>query len=248
MFLTQYWHAQPPEEVAALVASQRAANPDLGHRLFDRAGAADFIERRLDARTARAFAECAVPAMQADFFRYCVLLADGGFWVDADTRGLAPLSGLLPGDAQGVVFERHNNNVINGCIGFRAAGHPLAALLLEIAIEGIERRVSNSVWVTTGPGILTYLLLLARLDARHRTTLDFDAVGLDVTRSVRLCAEVALRRFPDLDSPFAGIAVRRFEALKPVAPEMPMAYKAGPLHWVYWQGSIFSSEREVAGG
>ena len=203
MFLTQYWHADVPEEVAVLVASQRAANPGLVHRLFDRAGA---------------------------------------------THGLAALSGLLPAEAQGVVFERSNQNVINGCIGFRTAGHPLAALLQEIAIEGIERRVSNSVWVTTGPGILTYLLLLTRLDAHDRATLDFDDIGLDVTRSVRLCAEIALRRFPDLDSVFEGIAVRRFEELQAIAPEAEMAYKAGPLHWVGWEGSIFSSEREGATG
>jgi len=248
VFLTQYWHAPPPPEVAALVATQVAANPDLVHRLFDHASASRFIAQRLGERAAKAFAECAVPAMQADFFRYCVLLADGGFWVDADTHGLAPMSGLLPEGAQGVVFERENQNVINGCIGFRAPGHPLAALLHEIAIEGIERRVSNSVWVTTGPGILTYLLLLTRLDAHDRATLDFDAIGLDVTRSVRLCAEIALRRFPDLNSVFAGIAVRPFRDTEAVAPEVAMAYKAGPLHWVAWEGSIFSSERGASAG
>ena len=230
--------------MAALIASQVAANPDLVHRLFDHPAAADFIARRVGERAARAFAECAVPAMQADFFRYCALLADGGFWVDADTRGVAPLSGLLPDGAQGVVFERGNHNVINGCIGFRAPGHPLAALLLEIAIEGIERRISNSVWVTTGPGILTYLLLLTRLDAHDRATLDFDHIGADVTRSVRLCAEVALQRFPDLDGLFAGLAVRPFDDFEAVAPEVAMAYKAGPLHWVDWQGSIFTTQRD----
>jgi mannosyltransferase OCH1-like enzyme len=246
MFLTQYWHATPPPEVVPLLASQAAANPDLVHRVFDRAGAAAFVAARLGARCARAFAECAVPAMQADYFRYGVLLADGGFWVDADTRGLAPLSSLLPDAAQGVVFERDNQNVINGGLGFRAPGHPLAALLLEIATEGIERRISNSVWVTTGPGILTYLLLLTRLDLHDRATLDFDAVGLDVTRSVRLCAEMALKRFPDLDGLFEGIAVRPFAAFQAVSPEMPMAYKAGRQHWVDWEGSIFSSDRAGA--
>jgi mannosyltransferase OCH1-like enzyme len=248
MRLTQYWHAPPPPEVATLVASQVAANPDLDHRLFDHAGAADFMAQRLGARAAQGFAECAVPAMQADLFRYGVLLADGGFWVDADTRGLAPLSSLLPSDAQGVVFERGNHNVINGCIGFRAPGHPLPALLLEIALEGIERRISESVWVATGPGILTYLLLLTRLDAHDRATLDFDHIGADVTRSVRLCAEVALRRFPDLDGLFAGVAVRPFDDFEAVAPEVAMAYKAGPLHWVDWQGSIFRSQRGAGTG
>ena len=244
MFLTQYWdQAPPPPDIQELVATQVAANPDCVHRLFDHGGAADFIAQRCGGRSLRAFLDCAVPAMQADYFRYCALLADGGFWVDADARGVSALSPLLPADAQGVVFERDNNNVINGCLGFSQPGHPLMALVHEIATEGIERRVSNSVWVTTGPGILTYLLLLTRLDAHDRATLDFDAVGLDVTRSVRLCAEVALRRFPDLDGLFEGIAVRPFRDVDAVAPEDPLAYKRGPTHWVHWQGSIFASER-----
>ena len=244
MFLTQYWNEPtPPAEVAALIAGQAQANPGLRHRLFDRGRAADFVRTRLGARAAAAFADCAVPAMQADYFRYCAVLADGGFWVDADTRGVAPLSPLLPDTAAGVVFERGNQTVVNGCLGFREPGHPLMALVHEIATVGIERRISNSVWVTTGPGILTYLLLLTRLDAHDRATLDFDAVGLDVTRSVRLCAEIALQRFPDLDGLFRGLAIRPYSDAESAAPEVALAYKAGPSHWIDWQGSIFASER-----
>lgn len=248
MYLTQYWdHGDPPAEVAALVDSHVALNPGLRHRLFDREGAAAYIARHNGTRAGAAFDECAVPAMQADYFRYCALLAEGGFWSDADARCLQPLAGLLPDGADGVLFERPNQNVINGCMAFRAPGHPLIALVQEIATAGIERRVSNSVWVTTGPGILTYLLLLSRLEPGERARLDYDHIGVDVTRSIRLCAELAASRFPDFDRLFDGVAVRPYALVESHVPDVPLDYKRGPAHWVHWQGSIFSSDARQGG-
>jgi mannosyltransferase OCH1-like enzyme len=248
MFLTQYWDRKDvPAEIAVLFESHRSGNPGLQHRVFDRDAAAAHIAAHNGPRAAAAFAECAVPAMQADYFRYCALLVDGGFWSDADARCVQPLSGLLPDDADGVLFERPNNNVPNGCMAFRAPGHPLMQLVHDIATAGIERRVSNSVWVTTGPGILTYLMLLSRLGAEDRRRLDYDHIGVDVTRSIRLCAEIAAASFPDLDRLFDGVAVRPFALVESHAPDAPVEYKAGPAHWVHWPGSIFSSG-EVADG
>ncbi len=242
MYLTQYWDAPiPPPDIAALLATHASGNPGLAHRCFDRAGAAAYIAHRIGPRAARAFDDCAVPAMQADYFRYCALLVDGGFWIDADTRCLAPLRPLLPEGADAVVFERPNQNVVNGCLAVRAPAHPLLGLVLEIATTGIERRISNSVWVTTGPGILTYLLLLSRLGAEDRARLDYDHIGADVTRSIRLCAELALPRFPDLDQLFDGVAVLGYEQVCAVAPEIALSYKSEPVHWVHWTGSIFRS-------
>lgn len=247
MYLTQYWNTTHlPAEIAALVQSHVDGNPGLRHRLFDREAAAGYIAAHNGPRAAAAFADCAVPAMQADYFRYCALLAEGGIWMDADTRCLQPAANLLPDGADAAVFERSNQNVPNGCLVFREPGHPLMALVHDIATAGIERRVSNSVWVTTGPGILTYLLLLSRLGEEDRRSLDYDHIGLDVTRSIRLCAELAAPRFPDFDRIFDGVAVRPFELAEAHAVDMALDYKSGPGHWVHWPGSIFSSERDGA--
>ena len=156
MRLVQYWHsATPPEEVAALIESWRR-DPQLEHALFDREAAADFILHRYGARHRAAFDRCAVPAMQADFFRYCHLHAVGGAYVDADTENGGGLPALVGNASVGMLMRRHGN-VANDFLFVREPGHPLFAEVIARAVENIEAARSNNVWEVTGPGIMTGL-------------------------------------------------------------------------------------------
>jgi hypothetical protein len=51
----------------------------LKHRLFDERAAATFINNSLGARYKRVFERCYHPAMQADYFRLCYAVVEGGF-------------------------------------------------------------------------------------------------------------------------------------------------------------------------
>lgn len=243
MYLTQYWDSpEIPDEIAALLATAAATNPGLEHRCFDRRSADRFIASRFSARESAAFRACAVPAMQADYFRYCAVLADGGFYLDADSRSLAPLEPLLEGAGEGVLFRRENANVVNGLFAFREPASRWLGTVLELATLGIERRISESVWTTTGPGIFTYLHLLSRMTPAERAHLDYDFIGPDVTASIRLCQEVAAARHgADLDHLFDGLSVLPFERLGTRIAEVDLRYKQGPAHWPNWEGSIFAS-------
>src|SRR5690349_6206032 len=85
--IVQYWHNLPelPSDVAECIASwTRWTASGFTHRLFDERSAKAFIRNSLDARHGRAFEHCYHPAMQADYFRLCYLLVEGGLYVDAD--------------------------------------------------------------------------------------------------------------------------------------------------------------------
>ena len=241
MNLTQYWDAEPvPAEIAALMKTYAERNPGLLYRSFSRDSAENFISEHFSPRQLAAFRLCAVPAMQADYFRYCAVLAGGGFYADADTICTAALSPLLGEAEDGVLFQRENRNVVNGCFAFREPGHPLLATVLEIATVGIERRISESVWITTGPGIFTFLHLLTELNAEERRELDYDAIDPDTTTSIRLCHEIASQRHGDIDRLFEGIRVAPFAELEACCVEADLDYKRTGVHWLHWDKSIFA--------
>jgi len=85
--VVQFWHdlRDLPEDVNQCIDSwAHSTKTGLTHHLFDESGAKAFIADRLGARHERVFERCYHPAMQADYFRLCYLLIEGGFYVDAD--------------------------------------------------------------------------------------------------------------------------------------------------------------------
>lgn len=150
----QFWNTPtPPAEVAALIASWQN-DPNYIHTLFTAETADQYIEEHFDARTLAAYRTCAVPAMQADFFRYCVLLREGGIYVDADVQNLRLLFDFINAEDQGLLMTRIDR-VANDILFVRDADNALIARTLEQAIQNIEARLSNNVWLVTGPGIMT---------------------------------------------------------------------------------------------
>lgn len=85
--IVQFWHdlGQLPPDVDECVRSWTVwETSGFEHKLFDRETAGAFINDSLGARHKRAFERCYHPAMQADYFRLCYVLIEGGFYVDAD--------------------------------------------------------------------------------------------------------------------------------------------------------------------
>ena len=150
----QFWNVPtPPPEVAALIAGWQN-DPGYLHKLFTSETADQYIEERFDARTLAAYRTCAVPAMQADFFRYCVLLREGGIYVDADVQNHGRLFDFIHDEDQGLLMTRIDR-VANDILFVRGPENELIAHTLEQAIQNIEARLSNNVWLVTGPGIMT---------------------------------------------------------------------------------------------
>ena len=85
--IVQFWHdlGQLPPDVEECVRSWTVWEASgFKHKLFDERTAEAFISHSLGARHKRAFERCYHPAMQADYFRLCYVLVEGGIYVDAD--------------------------------------------------------------------------------------------------------------------------------------------------------------------
>lgn len=243
--IVQYWHSEnPPPYIVERVTGFRECDREMAHRLFSEATAAELIAERFGDRHAEAFAACAIPAMQADYFRYCAVHALGGVYVDADYRFKRSLRGLL--DSEGRIFERPPSGpVLNGLFAFRSPGHPFLAMAIEVATFNIENRICDSVPLMTGPAIFTALLHLLRGGRLESLR---ESAGPRVRPHLETCWDPLCESFTRAVAkhsagaePLAGVRVcSRTEMLTWVQrPETELPYKHGDDYWGNWQGTIF---------
>lgn len=208
--------------------------------MFNTASADAFIADQFTSREVASFRACVVPAMQADYFRYCVILALGGLYSDVDFKCTASIRPLVPVDGKGQLFRGPKGNVINSIFAFGSPGHPFLELALEIATANIECRLCDHVYYTTGPPIFMSLVNLHRLGS-------FDALikqiphGSPQREWARSYCEV-VDDYSRVSRALQGIEVSQPLAYQPVIqpPTEPLRYRQSPLHWMNFKGSIFA--------
>lgn len=252
--LFQYWHSEEiPDDVAALMETFGAHNPELRHRVFDESAAADLIATHLGGREADCFRALAIPAMQADYFRCCALLTLGGVYVDADTRCRRPLLELIEGDHSLVMRERNKGPfagvgssvaiISNDFLVVSDAGHPALELTLELASGAIERNRGRqdmnkfAIVFLTGPAIFTGLHLayrLGSLDSLSRFSADtrLEPFG----RRLR----TVIGDYDRVAEAFCGVRVLTVEEAESFADlELKLPYKATATHWKNYGPRVF---------
>lgn len=178
MKLIQYWNTEAaPTEVESLMETWRA-DPNFEYVRFTSESAKSFIEQQFTSRELEAFTKCKVPAMQADYLRYCALLVFGGIYVDADTENGGNLPKLIESSKRGLLMDRRGN-LANDFIFVRNKNDPLVKEAIKRATANIEQEVSNNVWLVTGPGIMTGM----RANPNERYFFDeFDILPVQIIR------------------------------------------------------------------
>jgi mannosyltransferase OCH1-like enzyme len=258
MRLVQFWHSQVvPDDVRVRVESFRSKNPEFEHILFSEQTAAAFIKQHYSKRESAAFQACAVPAMKADYFRYCALLKFGGIYADADMVCLKALSPLVEETAHAMFFYRPSQVVPNGFLMVRSAGLSLLSLALQIATLNIERRYLDNVWLATGPGIISTIyniyrqgsveaflasltdrnskfnIQLAMLADTLRNCADFNIQLGVLADTIRNCADFNIPKLLD------GVQFAPIEQRDAYVNTQNLAYKQSAIHWMNWNGSIY---------
>lgn len=240
MKLYQYWDTgSPPDEVMGWIEGVKAKNPALQHRFYDRGRAAWFIGKQLGARHQRAFEACAVPAMQADYFRVCALWAKGGLYVDADYKPMRRLDGLFDLTPAPFMFS-HENSLTSGVMCFPAARDAFLEAVLELTTDNIEARRFDHVFVATGPPL--YDAIRALLDRPWLTQrlAELDDFGRAMRFGALLDRARALIPLTDrLRTDFARIRILDLDQVKPWLFGQRARYKQTELDWRRWQGSIY---------
>ncbi|MEW4396954.1 glycosyltransferase family 32 protein [Pseudomonas paraeruginosa] len=200
--LVQYWHDphDVPEDVRACINSwKRLSAEGFTFRMFNDVSAAEYITERYGAPEQEAFARCRHPAMRCDYLRMCVLVAEGGLYVDADdvllgdnwrylfhdsalkvqplcydipSCGMVPASEIWRRDlpTDGRIFYVNNDPIA------APAHHPILNRALSRATEKLLGKDRfPEIQATTGPGNLTASLAAHARDLMIRgASLDFE--------------------------------------------------------------------------
>ncbi|WP_244642318.1 glycosyltransferase family 32 protein [Chelatococcus reniformis] len=150
----QYWDSRViPDDVAELTRSWSEHNPAWIYRRFDRSEAQEYLRSNFGPSAARAFRRTRHAAQQADLFRLAVLLVEGGVYADADDRCLASLDAPTS-SASLLLRQEHLGSIANNFIAAEP-GNSIIAGAFELAVESIARGDSDSIWLSTGPGLMS---------------------------------------------------------------------------------------------
>lgn len=236
--IVQYWHEKnAPDYIVELFDSVREFNPGARQLIFSNESAEDFISEHFGDREVSAFRACAVPAMQADYFRCCAGLALGGVYLDADLRCVGSMQPLVPGEGEGRLFRGTGGNVINGIFAFGSSGHRFLELVLEIATSNIARRFPDTAYRVAGPPVFACLAAIRRLGSIESVL--SQVTGSPDEKAIRAYCEV-IGKPARVTRAFEGVEIAAESGLPPCVTSVDgLPHKRSDMHWANFKGPIF---------
>ena len=166
--IVQFWDTEAvPPDVAALMETWRDRRNAFQHVSFTEGTASTWLAANSTFEVVRAFRRVAHPAQRADIFRLAYLAKEGGIYADADDRRVAPFDALVPKAATFVGYQEDYGTLGNNFLAAQP-DHPVIQRALGMVVAAINRGDADSVWLSTGPGLLTraFAGAVAQPDAR----------------------------------------------------------------------------------
>jgi tetratricopeptide (TPR) repeat protein len=159
--LHQFWDDKaPPSDVARLMSRAESINRTLQYTRWDNQSAITFLRGCPNKISHHAYRAARHTAMKVDIFRLALLFYEGGVYLDADDFCNTTIENLLKGDAELVFQQEDCGSIGNNFIAARPL-HPMIGAALAEAAKATLTGAAESVWLVTGPGLLTRVLASA---------------------------------------------------------------------------------------
>ncbi|MEM9973550.1 MAG: glycosyltransferase [Pseudomonadota bacterium] len=130
-------------------------NPGFEYRFADSDDRRALIAERFTADALAAYDTLENGAFKADFWRLCVLIAEGGVYADLDTVCLVPLAGVLPPEARFVASAAGLSHAVSNMFLAAAPNHPFLKAALAYAVACLrDPDPEFDGFHVTGPGAL----------------------------------------------------------------------------------------------
>lgn len=152
--IVQFWDSEtPPDDVMELMGSWGEHNPTWLYQRYSNETAGKYIASLPDLLVYRAWRSARRVAQRADLFRLALLAHEGGVYVDADDRCTGSLDAVTERPSL-LLWHEQFGSTGNNFIAV-APGHPVILMALSKAAGAILRGDGESIWFSTGPGLLT---------------------------------------------------------------------------------------------
>ncbi|MEL6680349.1 MAG: glycosyltransferase, partial [Pseudomonadota bacterium] len=153
----QFWDRELPPALADLRERNRALNPGYAYHLFDKVRARAYLEERGGTALTRAFRRAPHPAAMSDIFRLAVLYHEGGLYMDPDDRCVAPLADHLNHGLRFIGYQEYLWSIGNNFLAV-APRDPIIGAALRDVEEAFASGHGETLWLSTGPGLMTRAL------------------------------------------------------------------------------------------
>ena len=158
----QYWgDGYPPPGLVKRMKTCETNNPSLKYKFINSGGAAKRLNRWYGSDIANSFLAIRMEAMRSDVFRVAWVLQKGGFYVDAASVVLGPLSEWVTQGKLTLIKKPHmikSESVWNGFIYAPTPSHPFLQELWSRQKRVLLTRECKEIWKETGPGLFRDVL------------------------------------------------------------------------------------------
>ena len=174
--IIQFWDTpEIPPDVREMMQGWPAMNPGYDWTVFSDSTAYAFLAESYGKLAAQLYARLTSPAQKADVFRLGYLAARGGIYADSDDRCHAGIAAILPPQARLVLYQEDFGSVGNNFVA-AAPRHPVIVRAFRLVMEGLARGDAETVWLSTGPALLTRALAQVMAQGRALWPAMFDSI------------------------------------------------------------------------
>lgn len=149
IFIT--WDTLPPPEMEQKMMSWATLNPSYDFFFYDAADRLAFLKANFEPAVAAAYEELIPKAYKVDLWRYCMLLVEGGVYVDSKLEALVSLDTIIRDIDECIVPHDNDGMIAIGFLAFRRGHNLLREIISNIVFMVNRRDKSRHPLALTGP-------------------------------------------------------------------------------------------------
>lgn len=136
------------------ISRLRKRNPEYRYEFYDDGRIEQFLQVNFEEEVFEQYRKLNIGAAKADFFRYAILLKEGGIYIDIDSSITGKLDDFIEQDDVAIISKEHNPGLFVQWALIYQPGHPFLQKTLDMVLDNIRHnRYPHDVHKMTGPSI-----------------------------------------------------------------------------------------------